>query len=92
MINTKTNNNFAKCYLKNILSYNYTSIYTKEVATKIIATQIKLYSGNFRYFMKEIKFSSEQKLFRWNFFPIKPIPQLQMATFTFVCKTVIKLT
>ena len=43
VINTKINNNFAKCYLKNILSYNYTSIYTKEVATKIIAITLVIF-------------------------------------------------
>ena len=37
MIHTKLNNNFAKCYLQNMSIYNCTYIYTKEVATKVIA-------------------------------------------------------
>ena len=37
MIHTKLNNNFEKCYLQNMSIHNCIYIYTKEVATKIIA-------------------------------------------------------
>ena len=43
MNNTKINDNFAKCYLKNILLYDCTFIYTKEVATKIIAISLVIF-------------------------------------------------
>ena len=43
MNNTKITNNFAKCYLKNVLLYDCTFIYTREVATKIIAITLVIF-------------------------------------------------
>ena len=43
MINTKINSTFTKCYIQNISIYNCTYIYTKEVATKIIAITLVIF-------------------------------------------------